>query len=253
MPNKLANVLTQIFVALLIVSYAFSDFLGFPTAIGLMFFSAFGISAVRLLLEKHPRERLYDPLEERKLPRIFRKYVQRETPEMERHGFALIGDYLIYPEPYALHSRAFLSHDGTCFGYLAEKSKVCFYGFLSVFEDGTYLETSPLELGRTLPAPDAPIRFATLPNAPVDTLAAFHRDEVARIEQLQETRVLEFSADQYAEVTEYGLRLSDWDLYQQGERWTPPKGRVAGKVDEWPEFPKAESREPELVGADAGL
>lgn len=250
MSNKTANVLTQVFTALMIGSYIFSDFLGFPLAITAMFFFGFCIAAVRWLIDKHPRERLYQRLEQRKLPRIFRKYLQSSTPEMEREGFEPIGDFLIYPEPMSLHSRAFLCRDGRCFGFLAQKCNVCFFGFLSVFQDGTYLESCALKPGKKRPSPDAPIQAAFLPGATLAELAAFHRREIERIESQQQTRVMECTAEQYAEVSEYGHRLADWDLYQQGFRWTGPQPRKPA-LDGKPagEQPIAEPTEYELVNS----
>lgn len=249
MSNKLGNVLTKALVAVFLLGYVFADYLGWTTAIGLLLLSSLGIGLVRFLVEKRCRERLFEPLEERKLPRVFRKYVQQITPELERLGFDLIGDFLIYPEPASMRSRSFLSADGRCFAYAASKDDVCFFGFFSVLEDGCYFESSPLKPSGKSPAPEAPIEVAFHPNAAPDDLLRHHYDGLAGLESQRQTRAMTFTAAQYQEVSEYGFRLADWDLYQQGHRWTPPKSaRPASAIG----APESATREPELVAASDG-
>lgn len=225
MSDKLANFLIQLFAVLMIVSYVFARFLSFHLALALILLFAAGIAAVRFYVRKHFRECVGEPLEERKLPRQFRKYLAENTPAVERLRFRKVGDFLIHPEPLALRARSFLSEGGRCFAYLAQQRNFYFYGFISVFEDGTYLETSPLTPTNNQPDPLSPIRFSFLPKAPVSDLFEFHRAEVARIESLNNTRVLQFAPEQYVEVVRYGHRLTGWDLYKRGKRWTaPPEG-----------------------------
>ena len=182
-----------------------------------------GIPAARTLLVICGRERLFARLEEHQLPRAFRRFLNEASPEMERLGLEPVGDFLIYPQPIALHSRGFRGDAGRCFGYLARRTGKTYYGFLTAFADGTYLESSPMSPLRVAPDDDAPLRFAYCPNASMEKLLKFHREQVERIETERETRAMSFDADQYADVSEYGFRLSDWDLYQKGHRWIRPQ------------------------------
>lgn len=182
-----------------------------------------GIPGARSLLVILGRERSFARLEEHQLPRAFRRFLNESSPEMERHGLEPVGEFLVYPQPITMHSRGFRGDAGRCFGYLAMRTGKTYYGFLTAFADGTYLESSPASPLRVTPDDDAPLRFAYCPNASIEKLLKFHREQVERIEAERETRAMSFDADQYADVSEYGFRLSDWDLYQKGHRWIRPQ------------------------------
>lgn len=190
--------------------------LGWPALVA----AGAAVWAIQYFSAKRFREYEIVPVD--RLPRKLQKYARQHQGWLEQLHFQLVGDFQLQAPPDAQHSRVFISPGGRCFAYLCQAGSLQVYGFMSVCTDGTYLESSMLKLSK-LPEQGAPLKFFTLPKASIVELFAFHREKSEAFASQHGTGLLVLKAEQYAEVSNYGHRLSGWDRYQQGLTWSPPQ------------------------------
>jgi hypothetical protein len=186
----------------------------------------FGVAAnaIRILVAKGFREFDIKSVAVSSLSSKFRRYLKKHSPWFEELGFSHLGDFQLLPEPESLQARVFLSEGGRCFGELCDRSGLHMYTFVSVFSDGTYLESAPIKPPKRQPLDSVPLRFSYLPGASVVELYEHHREQARQFEEASGAYILRFAPEQWPDVANYGHRLSGWDQHEQGFKWSAPKG-----------------------------
>jgi hypothetical protein len=158
-------------------------------------------------------------------------------------GFHPLGDFQSKFEPLPVYNRYFADPDRVVFGDLTALVETCSPGFISVLEDGTYVETSgtePLECESELCEEDM-ICLMAAGKRPVAELLEIHRDAVNREASRRGTRVLTFHPNQFREVFVFGQR-----------RFWTWRGRCGDRTGPIPEavVPIGQPIEPDVSHAD---
>ena len=181
---------------------------------------------------KHFREYECASVPLKAFPPALREYAEDHTATLGELRFQHIDDFRLLSDPNALFSRAFISQGGRCFAAIAGNQTSQAICFSSVFDDGTYLESTNLDQPKREADPSAPLVFQFVSTESVVDLFESHRERVHELETERSTQALVSTADDYQDVTRYAQRLVGWDLHQRGIIWTPPVGRPVGVSDD---------------------
>jgi hypothetical protein len=123
-------------------------------------------------------------------------------------GFRWLGDFQTKSDPVPVYNRYLIGYGGAVIGDITVIFGECGSGFMSVLEDGTYVETATTE-PCNMPGELTPSDFLCVNMAGIVPLAdAFgvHRAALERECESRRTRLLEFRDDQLREVAVYGQR-----------------------------------------------
>jgi hypothetical protein len=187
-------------------------------------------------------------LSNEELPRRTRAHFERQTPDVERLGYVLVGDYLLQEWPMRAIARFLLSRDGQAICAIQDW-KTTFrtirtYSFTTVFDNGLLMDSARMRQ----PSDGGPeeadrLIFNCVPRASVAVLEATHRAAVDEYAAAHRCHPITFSADQVLDVTTYGHRLVYHTLHRKG---------YCGKLPPRADFPGMKPRESETQAQEVG-
>ena len=169
---------------------------------------------------------LFEAIDDLALPAGARKYFERFTPEFERLGFRPVGDYLLLKGTTRAVSRFFISPDGGAVAgiddwrWLLLRTRT--YSLMSVFDDGTYLESAPMQAPADRLSKSTHLRLHYCPGASVEELYERHQQAVGEHAERHGAEVLAVSGEEFKQVVNYGHRLLHHAMYAKGLVPEPP-------------------------------
>ncbi len=178
---------------------------------------------LRRLLEKlRYHEFRAEPVGAAELTARAAEHLDRVTPDMLRLGMRPVGDFRMGHTQRPSFVRIFLSPDRKSFGAIEDYERRKTYAFLTVFEEGTYLESCAVKCRQLYSEPGDPLQFNHLPGVSVDRLWSAHLEAVADCGRTVGSEPIELVPEQYAEVAGYAHRLVWWRLHKEGFAERPP-------------------------------
>lgn len=196
--------------------------IGRGVAIGWLLAISLVVIVIRSFVQRQQRDYVFEPVGPRQIPAEMRQFINEYTPGFLRIGFEALGDYQLLPPPLAKFARYFSSPDDHCFGAIVGQHDVQIYLLFSVLEDGTYIETAPLDAKHASKPRSDKLKFVLLADMPIDELYEYHMAAVRMYCDELGCDVLRFAPEQFREVSHYGHRLASWDLFHQGRKRGPP-------------------------------
>jgi hypothetical protein len=167
-------------------------------------------------------EWLFEPVDFDGLPRRTLEHFDEFTPAMQKLAFERIRDYCLRRFPGRVFVRYFVAADGKTFGeisdYLGERA----YGFFSLFDDGTYLETTATRSSHE-PPQEGRLMLYTHPEASVAELYALHREHAVVHAEHTASVTIELTPENLDAAANYGRRLVH-ALFYRGCRPVEPPG-----------------------------
>jgi len=169
---------------------------------------------------------IYLDVSDAELPLPTSKYFQRTERNLIAIGFKRVATCLQRPKPKLTYVRHLIhATDRRVFATIDDihypLSRTQAFSYISVLEDGLFLETSALDMPLPEPGTDK-LRFVLKPGAAADKLLETHFDAVREAEAERGSRAIVFEPQQYRDVTTYGHRLAAWDMYHKGIKHEPP-------------------------------
>jgi hypothetical protein len=158
---------------------------------------------------------LYEPVAPHELPAAHADYYAQHTRDFARAGFRLLGNFVMGRRPIVSTARFYLNEEGTILGnvecYLGTKG----LSFVSLAEDGRYLETAVVSALPPVPA-ESLLTFTRARGTTVSEVLQEHVDVVTRYCRATGADLMPMAADDFRTVLDYGQRLSAQCLHQQG-------------------------------------
>ncbi len=163
-----------------------------------------------------------EPVDENELPQSVAQFFGQHTGEMLGLGFECLGDYRLIHAPGVAHSRFFVSGDRRELAAIEVCGSKRTYALFSVFEDGTFLQSSPMR-ARKLPATaEVPLEYHHVPGASVEQLWQEHAAAAEQYERDHDCKRLKIEPERWGEVAAYAHRLDGWRLCSKGMSARPP-------------------------------
>lgn len=185
-------------------------------------------TASKLRRGRRLRDWLFEPVDPARLRKATAEYFDRVGLQMEELGFEHLGDYRLSRVPNSLDARFLIADDGVSFGSVSDCSGSRSYDFFSIFDDGTYLETTGTTCLYNPPTGDR-FELYNHPDVAVHELYEKHQEHVRNCERRRGCSVVEVTPEDLDAVANYGRNVlkprRPWR-----SRPTPPPPCVRGEL-----------------------
>ncbi len=164
---------------------------------------------------------LFEPVEFDQLGAKTLEHFERFTPAMRELGFEPIRDYRLRRYPGSVIARYFISPDGKTFGEISDYLGQRAYSFFSVFDDGTYLETTTTRSLYPPPESRLLVIYAHSDDS-VPELYARHLEHVCEHADYGRCGPVPLTPSELDEAANYGRRLVHGHVFWRTRRVQPP-------------------------------
>jgi hypothetical protein len=180
-------------------------------------------AASNLIRGRRVGDWLFEPVEFDQLSAKTLAHFERFTPEMRELGFEPIRDYRLRRYPGSVIARYFLSPDGKTVGEISDYLGQRAYSFFTVFDDGTYLETSACRSAYS-PPESRLLVINVHSDASVAELYARHLEHVCVHAGYTHccARALQLTPSELDEAANYGRRLVHAHVLWRSRPVQPP-------------------------------
>jgi hypothetical protein len=165
-----------------------------------------------------------DTLDE-ELPRRTLAYFEKIERELLALGFKRVATCMQRPKPKLTYVRHMIHQDRRVFATIDDVHYPMWltqsYGFVSVLENGLYIESAALNMPHPRPEHDK-LRFVIASGVTAEELLEMHLAEVRSAEAEQGAPAIVFEPKQFRDVATYGHRLAGWDMFHRGLKHEPP-------------------------------